>query len=227
MRARTIIKTCLAILLIPLLGTSVAPPGEDLDTLLDDMEIQFRNNLAEYEKSKEIDYLQEAQKTISVMAPSLDRTQKGWEKRAQRLFELRLLLLNKCFNERDYEYDLDNPPTMYTKVSPPLWAAEHQMNLIAGMRPEDIVDPEARRQYEEAIAENNRKIEKHRREKGLHDIVERQILFVSGYMRDTQRHPERQPSMWESIDTVIESEVLRNRLREIFDIEAEKRKQRN
>ena len=98
------------------------------------------------------------------------------------------------------------------------------MNLTPGMRPEDVIDPEARKQYEEAINENNRKLEKYLREKGLQDVIDDEIHYVTRYMKSVQEDPERQRQMWKSLGAIIESEVLRKSIKDAFEEEAAKNK---
>ena len=222
MKVKTILCSFAAILLVSLQSASDIAKEEDLEKSLKDMETQIRDKLSEYDQDKQISLLQEAHRALT--GNSIHFGCKGWETRAHTVLELRLQLLNKCFNERDYTYNLDDAPIVYTEVAPPMWAAEHQMNLTPGMRPEDVIDPEARRQYEEAINENNRKLEKYLREKGLQDIIDREIDYVSSYMESVQGDPDRQREITNSLDAIIESEVLRNRIKEAFEEAVAKRK---
>ena|GEM_PF-1705647 len=222
MKVKSIFCSFLAILLVSLPSASDFAKEEDLEKSLKNMETQIRDKLSEYDQYKQISLLQEAHRAIT--ANSVHFGCQGWEAREHRILELRLQVLNKCFNERDCAYDLDNAPIVYIKVAPPMWAAEHQMNLTPGMRPEDVIDPEARKQYEEAINENNRKLEKYLREKGLQDVIDDEIHYVTRYMKSVQEDPERQRQMWKSLGAIIESEVLRKSIKDAFEEEAAKNK---
>lgn len=218
MKVWTIIMVCLLIFLIPPRGTAEDMQGTELDVFLNDVEAKVQNKISEYDKDKQHTLLLDAQKLVDDAARLRVEGLSDREKRVQRVFKLRLLLLNKCFNERDYSYDF---PSLPIKVSPPRWALNHQGNLIAGMRPEDVIDPEARRQYEEAIAENNRKRDKREREWKLQDIVEDQILLLTNYMINMRRKPEPQSQMWNSVETMVESQTLKDRLLKAFIEEIE------
>lgn len=92
------------------------------------------------------------------------------------LLMARLRVLAKCYRARDHSYDPTKPANCTMSVSPPLWAAQagHQM-IISGMDPKHVRDPEARRQYEADIAENDRKKARHRRERELQNVADRGI----------------------------------------------------
>ena len=221
MKVKTILCSFAAILLVSLPSASDFAKEEDLEKSLKDMETQIRDKLSEYDQDKQISLLQEAHKAIT--GNSVHFGCQGWETRAHKVLELRLQVLNKCFNERDCTYDLDNPPRLPDNVTPPQWIAEHQF-IFPGMRPEDVKDPEARKQYEAAIAENNRKLEKYLRENGLQDIIEDEIYYITRYMKSVQEDPERQRQTWDSIDVIIKSEVLRSRIKDAFEEETAKNK---
>lgn len=207
-----------------LLGVMAFAEEEDLEKSFNDTETQIRNKLFEYDQEKHTSSLQDVYEILRVVDYHFGK--KGWENRAHRFAELRLQLLNTCFNERDYSYDLDNPPVFCTMVAPPLWALEYQPNLIAGMRPEDVIDPEARKQYVEAIAENKLKKEKDLRERGLQNIIDREISNVARYMAAIQEDPERWQQMLISLDALIESEVLKKKIMDAFEERVAKRNAR-
>lgn len=221
MRVRIIRIAYGTILIALLLGTSVFSEEKDLEKVLKDSEIKILIMLSEYDRDRQISFLQEAHKAIEGI--NIHFEYKGWETRAHRVQELRLRVLNKCFKERDYTYDLDNVPRLPNKVIPPRWAAEHQV-IIAGMRPEDIIDPEARKQYEVAIAENNQKLEKYLQEKGLQYIIDREMRNIAIYMVSAQDDPGRQRQILSSLDALIESKILREKIMDAFEERLEKHK---
>lgn len=214
MKAMTIARVFPVILLASLLGTSAYTEEKDLAQVADDAETQIRSKFLEYDKDKDVKFLKEAHESVSDLYQYYRH--KDYKMLADKILELRLLVLNKCFKERDYTYGFDNPPICYTNVAPPLWIAEHQM-IIAGMPPEDVIDPKARKEYEEGIAENNRRRDKFAREHDLQYLVDSEIRYIEQYMYNIQREPERQNQMWKSIEANIESEDLRKKLREAFE----------
>ena len=215
MKAWTLIRVHVVILLLAVQGSAENTSRSEIDVFFDDVEKKIQYLISEYDKDTQYKFLLDVQKLIDDAANKHVGGFGGREENIHRVFALRLLLLNKCFNERDYTYDLNNPPLITTKVSPPLWAAEHQF-IVSGMRPEDIIDPEARRQYEEAIAENNHKKDKDRREFMLQDIINRQIRLLARSLANAQDKPERQGRMWSLIEATVESQALKDRLSDAF-----------
>jgi hypothetical protein len=112
---------------------------------------------------------------IIVRSFPLNRSRDDWEQENKFVIEKSLRVLEKCYEARDHEYDLLNPPPIFMKVAPPLGSAEV---TFSGMDPKGIKDPEIRRQYEEAIAENDRRRSKHRRERHLQNIIDRGIKHI-------------------------------------------------
>lgn len=225
MNIGTIVKVFGVIILLFVQGVSTFAEEKDLEKSLKDAETQIQDNLCKYDQEKQISFLQKAHKVIEGINVHFEY--KGWETRVQRVFELELQLLNTCFTERDYTYNLDNPPTVYINVSPPLWAIANQPNLTAGIRPEDVIDPKARKQYEAAIAENNRKKEKDTRERKLQDIIDSEMLYIVIWMMSVRDNPERQHQMLNSLDALIESKILREKIMDAFEERVEKRKKAN
>ena len=221
----TIARAFPVILLASLLGTSAYTEEKELAQVADDAETQIRSKFLEYDKDKDVKFLKEAHEAVIDLHQYYGH--KDRKTLADNILELRLLVLNKCFKERDHAYDLDNPPMVYSNVAPPLWIAEHQM-IIAGMKPEDVIDPEARKEYEEDIAENNRRRDKWTREHDLQYLIDWDILFLEIYMGhemqrlNMQENPEPRNQLWKSIEANIENEDLRKRLRESFEQVTEK-----
>ena len=118
MKVTTILCSFAALLLVSLQSASDLAKEENLEKSIKDMETQIRDNLSEYDQDKQISLLQEAHKAIT--GNSVHFGCQGWETRAHKVLELRLQVLNKCFNERDCTYDLDNPPRLPTNVPPPV-----------------------------------------------------------------------------------------------------------
>jgi len=120
------------------------------------------------------------------------------EARDQRL-RLLLLVIAKCDDARDKTYDLNHPPRRSTVVGG--IRLKSGAFIYSGCDPKSVKEPEARRQYEEAIAENNRRKAKARREYGLEDNIRSGISSFGTIVRNLTR------PIWNKPDPVASKEV--------------------
>jgi hypothetical protein len=111
------------------------------------------NNLNDYKRTGDYSYLLKAYDAIHV------------DSNSQASLEVKLNLLQLAYQARDWAYDLNADHHIFLNVMPPLVPPDGF--VASGMDPEDIKDPVARKAYEDAIAENDRREAKDWRERKL------------------------------------------------------------
>ena len=148
---------------------------EDLVKALQQANQIMEDSFLKFKTDGNTDHLYEADKQITQLSqrwkedPNLVRP---------KLLEFQLKLLQMCFESHDKNYDLGNPPVAYINVPLPRLTP----GLMSGMDPADIQDPEIRKEYEAAVAENKRREEKYAREKNLQYFIESGLSIIHGYI---------------------------------------------
>lgn len=201
-------KTKCVFAMVSLLSvTATAGPAEpatnSLANLLNEVERAVTNELQLFDADNKVEHLKRALE----IAESLDRTahQKKYSPEAA-LAKIRLMLVvaDKCFKARDKSYDVRKMPDCVVRVFPPPSAGP---NAYPGMPPEEIKDPEARKQYEAAIAENERKRAKHKRELELQRMIDRAVRFAQLFLEG--RPPERRDALLGVLTNAVQEVEIR------------------
>ncbi len=123
---------------------------------------------------------------------------------------LQLEVLLAVQNARDLHYDPDAPENLVTlNVAPP---DDVGQGVAAGMDPAAIKDPVARKKYEDAIAENNRRNMKLRRELYLSRAVDRAVIAIWQFVRQLPEKSEARARANEVIRSTVTDPVLLGRL---------------
>jgi hypothetical protein len=120
------------------------------------------------------------------------------------VLRLKLQFLQACYDARDHGYDLTNHPLIKTVVSPPWGSADV---TFSGMDPRDIKDPVLRKEYEDKIAENERRAHKHHRELVLQRVLDDSLRTV-GHLLRGQRDPACRQHFMEIVDATIKEKKL-------------------
>jgi hypothetical protein len=124
------------------------------------------------------------------------------------VLRLKLEFLQACYDARDHGYDLTNHPRITTVVSPPWGSADVP---FSGMDPKDIKDPVLRKEYEDKIADNERRRHKHDRELVLQRVLDDNLRTV-GHLLRGQRDPTCRQHFMEIVDATIKEKKLREKL---------------
>lgn len=135
--------------------------------------------------------------------PRLVRTQ---------VLRFKLKLLQVCFESQDKDYDMEKPPEVYVNVRPPIFTP----GMMSGMDPAAIQDPEARKAYEAAIAENKRREEKFSREKSLHDLLDSGMRGIRGHLNLSKQLGTLKPDIKLIEDTVTNTDLMKKIREEIL-----------
>lgn len=176
---KTMRMTLRILLAVGLLFSCLASAQESNDSLeiLTNAEARVNLRLEQFAKTNtDYELLLEAQKISASLNPRGDNklTLSQLDERCLRLQLKILLALNMS---RDSHYDRNAETNrVYLNVMPPLTKAPGP--YMAGMDPNAIKDPEARKTYEDAIAENNRRNEKLKREMALSRGVDYALIDV-------------------------------------------------
>ena len=102
-----------------------------------------------------------------------------------KIFNLRLSLYDRCLGARDATFNIrDEASRAAINVMPPFVDGE---NVVAGMNPADIKNPEARKKYQQDILENHRKEEKFKQEYTLQKMEEKLKREITGYLSTIRR----------------------------------------
>lgn len=123
---------------------------------------------------------------------------------------LQIEVLLALQNARDLNYDPEAPENIVTaNVAPPMDTGQ---GVMAGMSPEAIKDPVARKKYEDAIAENNRRNAKLRRELDLSRGVDRVVIDLWHFVRGLSENSAARTQANQIINTTVTDHKLLGRL---------------
>jgi hypothetical protein len=141
---------------------------------------QATNLLAGFQKSKSVDQLERALRTVEGMPfPGIDKTvEPAVARRAEA--KMWLTLLAAIEQSIDTNYDVNNP-TNWAAVNliPPPTA--EGMRYPSGVNPKDIKEPEIRAQYEAALKLNDEKIVRANFQTGVRNIELLAVLDVERF----------------------------------------------
>ncbi len=154
--------------------------SNDSTLTMNNAETSVASKLAEYSRNNDHELLIEARELASSMNPR----QRGGalSELDERCLRLQLKVLMAVQDARDKGYNPKAPENIvYMNVCPPDSGGQ---GVMAGMDPKAIRDPAARKKYEDAIEENNRKNLKLRRELDLSRCVDRAVIDIWHYVRN-------------------------------------------
>ena len=122
-----------------------------------------------------------------------------------RNFVLDAKLLKAVVAAHDPDYDVHNPPSMFTKVVPP-----PETGFWTSVNPDEIEDAAIREKYRADVAENNRRVRKHHREKELESLRRHLINSLQGNIGHLkQMNPSKLPYIITMLDEAIEDKEVR------------------
>ncbi len=189
-----------------------AESNDSLDALTN-VEAQVQLKLEQFARTN-ADYqlLLEAQKISASLNPRGDRT--NLSRLDEGCLRLQLKVLLALANARDSHYD-SNASTnrVYLNLIPPLSDSNGVM-WPSGVDPNAIKDPKARKAYEDAIAENNRRNEKLKREMALSRGEEYALMDIWIFVK--HGFPENsaaQKSAIEIVEKTVSDEAILSRFK--------------
>ena len=186
MRTRRIHRLSTWVLLAGLSAISAHAAEENLLTKAEALTAQVRERLEEFDRDGDCRVLKQAYALTSAAHYALG--QKDSDLDWETVLGLRLKIVEVSFGARDSEYDLTKDANFSTKVMPPV--SKVKQFLMPGMAPSDVKDPEARKQYELAIAENNRRRAKHVRELQLQRLMDTGVRDLRMRLLNLRTEPE-------------------------------------
>jgi hypothetical protein len=133
------------------------------------------------------------------------------EQMRQASFLMSLQLLNSSLLASDPEFDLTTARKGVVNVAPPVLPNQP---AVSGMSPQDILDPEARRKYEQDIAENDKIREKYNREASLQRIAKHNMWTLQLRLKAIVNSGDKQGLEWavSNINQVILDQRRRDEL---------------
>jgi hypothetical protein len=135
---------------------------------------QIQQELERFHKDKILDALREAaNRAESIVPDAAQGVEERRELRRARLAEL-LTVLAAIDEEADPAFDPADVPSL--SVTPPI---VHGVVLDSGIDPKHVKDPQARQEYEQAIARNAEKSRRYKFQSGLRRIDEELTRFVT------------------------------------------------
>jgi hypothetical protein len=166
---------CVILLVLILVARVFAESNDSLEALAD-AEAAVQLKLDQFAKTNaDYELLLSAQKISASLNPRGDKNQLS--KLDEECLRLQLKVLLALAKARDPQYDRNAPANaVYLNVAPPLSKGTEE--LIAGMDPKAIKDVEVRKAYEEAIAQNQRRNEKLKREMALSRGVDYALINI-------------------------------------------------
>lgn len=201
-RAITTTLLCLSVL-----GSANAESNDSMQTMTN-TEAAVQAKLAEYARTGDHKLLVEARGLASSMNPR----QRGntLSPLDEQCLRLQLKVLISVQDARDKGYDPKAPENIvYMNIMPPDSGGQ---GVMAGMDPKAIRDPVARKKYEDAIEENNRKNAKLRRELDLSRCVDRAIIDIWHYVRNFPEGSEARTKANQIIISDVTDKALVERL---------------
>jgi hypothetical protein len=189
-------KLIIALLLV--FAAQVFAESNDSQEALKKAQTEVRLKLEQFAKDN-ADYepLLSAQKLSASLNPRGDKTH--LTKLDEECLRLQLKVLLALANARDPHYDRDAPENIvYMNLAPPLTKGNEAM--VSGMDPKGIKDPEVRKAYEDAIAQNHRRAEKLNREMAISRGVDNALIDIWVFVKIG--FPENSASRREAIEIV-------------------------
>ena len=184
--------------------------SNDSPETLKDAQVKVHARLEQFSKTHDAELLVEAGKLAASMNP------RGGSDALSKLDEgslrLQLEVIVALAAARDPHYDRNAATNrVYLNVMPPLNKGTEI--LVSGMDPKAIKDPEVRKAYEDALAENARREEKLRREMAISRALEHAEIKVWVFvMRGLRDGSEARKSAVGIIDQTVFDKNIRSRL---------------
>ena len=203
------VKILIPIVLVCLYAASIQVESNESLEVLKDAETRVQAKIEEFSRTDRCELLVEAQKVASSLNPregsatfvALDAG----------TLRLQLKELRALADARDLQYDPSAKENrIYLNVAVPesnglsIWPA--------GIDPNAINDPTTRMAYEDAIAENNRRIKKVVREAGLSAGLDYAVLDIWIFVRGFPAGSEARKSAFDIIEKTLVDEIIRNRI---------------
>lgn len=189
------------------LNIAHAESNDSMQTMTN-AEASVQAKLTEYSRTGDHKLLLEARGLASSMNPR----QRGSTLSAldEHCLRLQLKVLISVQDARDQDYDPKAPENIvYANIMPPDSGGQ---GVAAGMDPKAIRDPVARKKYEDAIEENNRKNAKLRRELDLSRCVDLAIIDIWHYVRNLPEGSEARTRANQIITSTVTDKTIVERL---------------
>jgi hypothetical protein len=196
----------LAPAVLVMVGLSAHAESNDSLQILKAAETTVQARLADFARTGRYELLVEARKLAASMNPRGDnRTRLSDLDESCLRLQLRVMLAIE--KARDTRYDPDaRENRFYLNVQPP------DLAYPAGIDPKAIQNPAARKAYEDAIAENNRRNEKLTREIKLSDALDYAAIDVWTFVRNLGANSAARRTAMEIVEKTVEQQTLRARL---------------
>lgn len=196
-----------ALLCLSALNIAHAESNDSIQTMTN-AEASVQAKLTEYSRTGDHKLFLEARGLASSMNPR----QRGntLSTLDEQCLRLQLKVLISVQDARDKGYDPKAPENIvYMNIMPPDSGGQ---GVMAGMDPKAIRDPVARKKYEDAIEENNRKNAKLRRELDLSRCVDRAIIDIWHFVRNFTAASEARTKADQIIVSTVTDKALAERL---------------
>jgi len=185
-----------------------AESNESLE-VLKDAETKVQAKIEEFFRSDRYELLLEAQTAASSLNPRGGNATLG--SLDERSLRLQLKVLHTLANARDLSYDPEAKENrFYINVAVP--DSNGLSSWPAGIDPNAIKDTRVRQAYEDAIAENRRRLDKAIREAGLSDGLDYAVLDIWIFVRGFPVGSAARKSAFDIIEQILADENIRNRI---------------
>jgi len=199
----------LVILMMVFAGRLHAESNESLEGLKF-AETKVQANLDEFSGTDKYEYLVQAQKLASSLNPRGDM--KTLSPLDEGCLRLQLKVLLAIAKVRDARFDPRSRENLASiNITPPL-ADSNGVRGPSGVDPASIKDPAARRAYEDAIMENQRRMAKMNREMALSRGLDYAVLDVWIFIRNFPAGSAAKKSAFDIVEKTVTDETLRNRI---------------
>jgi len=203
-------KNLLKIVFVFLFAARAFAESNDSMESLTNAEAAVQFKLEQFGKTN-TDYqlLLDAQKISASMNRRGDKT--TLNELDERCLRLQLKVLLTIAKARDPYYDPKaSTNAFYMNVMPPI--TKGNQPFMSGMDPNAIKDPEARKAYEDAIAENVRRGKKYEQERSLSYGVDHVVIDLWYFVKNFPEDSAGRKSSFKIIEATIFDKIILNRL---------------
>ena len=199
-------------LFVLLLGLTIQTRAESNESLdgLKFAEERVQGNLDDFSRTGNYEYLVNARKIASSLNPRGDKAILSPLDEGCLRLQLKVLLALDMARDKNFDPNArQNRPSLNVAMPVP---DSNGVRLPSGADPASVQDPAARKAYEDAIAENNRRRDKMNREMGLSRGVDYAVLDTWIFVRGFDANSAARKSAMDIVEKTIADPGLRGRI---------------
>jgi hypothetical protein len=203
---RLLSEFCVLLLCMGCIG-DLSQPSEK--SQMDDFDARLDEDFRIFAETKDAEVLSRAWNSIEGLPMGDPKKAENWRAVRRKKLESWFRAFNYLDKELDPKFDPKDVPDL--TVMPP---SSETAVYDSGTSPEDIKDPEARRQYEEAIKKNSEKSKRYKVQKKLHKLDEQWSAQIDSFVTDNYRRaPEDKSELDHTIKIFLKARKRADRIK--------------